>query len=90
MCPLRRHLSVKKDRLDGAFWHACFAIDARIRINVQHAFVLIEAVARTNRDTIGVLAIAARFANYMGHEQLLGLGIAGRTAICKPYTEMQK
>src|SRR5262249_49922925 len=57
MCPLRRHLSVKKDRIHRTFRYARFAVDALRRIDVKHVLVLIEALARADCDAIGVLAI---------------------------------
>lgn len=65
--PLRRDIGLGEDRFDRAFRYAGFAIDAIAWIDVKKHVILIEALNRTNRHAIGVLAIVARFANSMRH-----------------------
>ena len=60
-------LSVMVDRLDGAFRDASLAIDAMVRIDVQHVLVLVKALAWAHDHAIGVLAVTARFANNVRH-----------------------
>ena len=67
MRPLRRHVGFRKDRLHRALRHARLAVDAVLRIDVQHHIVLIEALDRADGHAIGVLAIVTRFANSMRH-----------------------
>src|SRR5688572_29430420 len=76
---LRRHLGVQcgesfpllgdvvflEDRLDRALGNARFAVDALVRVNVQHLLTLVEALHGANDDAIGVLAAEAWFANYV-------------------------
>ena len=56
-----------EDRFDGAFRHASFAIDALIRMNVQHLLTFIKTFNRADDDAIGVFAAKARLGNYMSH-----------------------
>ncbi len=60
-----------ENRLDGAFGHTRFAIDAMERVNVKHRLSLVETVARADNDAIGMLAANTRFGNDKRHEILL-------------------
>ena len=69
MAPLRRNSDVWKYCLDGALALARIAVSALIRIDVELRIVLIKAIAGTNGDAVGVLAIVARLANDVGHDR---------------------
>jgi S1-C subfamily serine protease len=65
--PLRRDVAVVEDRLHGTLRHAGLAVDALVRVDVQLRLVLVEAVARTDRHAVGVLAVPTRFAHDERH-----------------------
>src|SRR5437870_225439 len=69
MAPLSRDRDIGKNRVDGACALARSAVDAWIGIDVKLPLVLIKAVAGTNGDAVGVLAIVAGFANDIGHDR---------------------
>src|SRR5205823_11475833 len=60
MLPLRRHLGSREDCGDGALRDARPAINALVRVDIEHLLILIEAIGRADGDAIGVLAIVAR------------------------------
>src|SRR3981081_1449638 len=66
--PRGRHGRVVENRLDGTLRQTRLAVNAMLRINVEHLLVLIEAVAGTDGDAVGVLAVMTGFANDEGHE----------------------
>ena len=68
--PLFRHVVFVEDRFDGAFGHACFAVDAFVRMDVKNLLAFVEALHRANHHAIGVLAAKARFANDVRHETI--------------------
>src|SRR5262245_14288892 len=83
--PLGRAVGLDEDRLDRALGHACFAVDAVIRINVEHLLVLVETLHRTDDATIGVLAVVTRGSDDVSHEsewsfQPMGRGLAAWSA----------
>ena len=65
--PLRGHVGFAEDRLDGALGHARFAVDAVVRVDVQHHFVLVETFDRTDDAAIGVFTIVAVRRHNMSH-----------------------
>lgn len=71
--PNLRHAGLVVNRFYGTFWHTGLAIDAVAGIDVEHVFVLIKAIAGTNRNAIGVLAISARRADNITHRILLAV-----------------
>src|SRR5262249_26692933 len=50
-----------------ALRHACLAVDAVLRVDVQHLLILPEALDRADGHAIGVLAVVARLANDVSH-----------------------
>src|SRR5262249_3076106 len=69
--PLRRDGIFVEDGPDGALGGARLAVDAMVRVDVEHLPPLVEAVARADRDAVGVLAADARLGNDERHELLL-------------------
>jgi hypothetical protein len=65
--PLTWHIGVMKDRLDRALRYACFAIDARFRINVKLHFILVKTITWANDDAVRVFAIVTRLTHNIGH-----------------------
>jgi hypothetical protein len=56
-----------EDRFNGTFRDAGFAIDALVRMNVQHRLPLVETLHGANHHAVGVFAVEARFGNNVGH-----------------------
>src|SRR4051795_8123752 len=71
MPPLRRHRAFVEDRLDGAFRDTCLAVNAMVWVDGEHLLCLVEAVAWTDRDAVGVFAANAWFGDDECHELLL-------------------
>src|SRR5262249_35803851 len=67
--PLLRHIAFKEDGVHRALRLARVAVDARVRIDVQHHVILVEALHRADDYAVGELAIAARFAHNIGHRR---------------------
>ena len=63
-----------EDRLDGAFRNTRFAVNALVRMDVEHLFTFVEALYGANNDAIGVLAREARLCNYVSHGSDLQFG----------------
>src|SRR5262249_4910698 len=78
--PFLRDGSFVEDRLDRAFRHAGLAVDAVVRIDVQHLFALVEALHRADRHTVGVLAAVTGLANDERHERFLSMRMGERAA----------
>jgi hypothetical protein len=64
---LIRHGDIEENRLDWAFGHASLAIDALFGVDKELHFIVVKALARTNGNAVGVLAVMTRFANYKRH-----------------------
>src|ERR1700719_73629 len=67
--PNRWYTAVGKNRFHGALWHAGVAVDAFVWVDVQHHVVLVKALARTDDNAIGELAIVTRLANDITHSR---------------------
>ena len=52
---------------NGAFRDSSFAIDALLRVDVEHLFALIKALDRANNYAIGVSATNTGLGNNVGH-----------------------
>lgn len=65
--PLFRKVVFVENRFDWAFWHAGFAVDAFIRMDVEHRFAFVEALHGAHDDAVGVLTIEAGFGNNVSH-----------------------
>ena len=61
------------------------AVNAFLGVNEQNRFALAKAVARTNNDTIRVLASETRFRNDHGHGFFL-LKVQSHRSVRKPET----
>jgi hypothetical protein len=53
----------------GTLWNACLAVNALVRVNVEHFVAFVEALYRANNNAIGVLATKARLGNDMSHDE---------------------
>jgi hypothetical protein len=87
---LRRHLGIElnkrllifgdvvlvEDGLYRTFWHARFAVNALIRVDVQHLIPFVEALDGANDHTVGVLAAETGLANDVCHGSYLSSCIA--------------
>jgi hypothetical protein len=58
---------IRVDRLHRAFAAAGVAIDARVRIDEEHAFAFVKAVARADDDAIAVFAAETRLGHNVSH-----------------------
>src|SRR5687768_4284628 len=75
--PLLRNEVLRKNRLDGTSRLAGSAIDANLRIDIEHRLFLeiglilpgMDAVHRTNIHARGVLRVDARFGNHISHRE---------------------
>jgi len=65
--PLRWNIIFVIDRLNGADRLTSAAINALVRLDVEHAIAFIDAIDRAFLDTRLVLDIDARFCNYICH-----------------------
>src|SRR5262245_55031145 len=65
--PPGRHVALEEDGPDGALRHAGAAVDAVLRVDVQHPLVLVEALHRTDGHAVGVLAVVARLGDDVTH-----------------------
>jgi len=72
--PFFREVVFMEDRLDGAFGDARFAVDAFIRVDVQHLLAFIETLDRADNNAIGVFAAEAGLSNNVGHWRVLSFG----------------
>src|SRR5258708_6744113 len=73
--PFLRDGGFVEDRLNRAFRHAGLAVDAVVRVDVQHLLALVEALHRADRDTVGVLAAVTGLGDDEGHERLLAMRV---------------
>ena len=73
--PIARYVIFVEDGLDGAFGHAGFAIDAFIRMDVEHVCAFVKAFDGADHYAIGVSAAHARLSHNVSHgsEQLSSL-----------------
>src|SRR5690606_976929 len=69
--PFLGHIVLVVDRLDGAFGHTGFTVDAFIRMDVQHLFAFVEAFHRADDHTVGVLTTVTGLGNHMRHYENL-------------------
>jgi hypothetical protein len=66
-----------EDRLDWALRNAGFAIDALVRVDIEHLLALVEALHGAHHHAIGVLAAEAGFGNDMSHGLFSPFGVIG-------------
>src|SRR6267142_2777472 len=77
--PLIRRLVFREDRLDRAHGLTRAAVDALVRMDVEHRLAFVDAIHRTDLDAGLVLHVDARFSDDVRH-QLLPLSSAIRGA----------
>jgi hypothetical protein len=65
--PFLREVVLVEDRLDRALRNTGLAVDALIRMDIEHLCPFIEAIDRADNDTIGVLAVEARLGDNVSH-----------------------
>src|SRR3989441_1412428 len=78
--PLIGRLVFREDRLDRAHGLASPAVDALVRMDVEHRLALIDAIHRTDLDTGLVLHVDARLGDNVRH-QVLPLSSASRRCV---------
>src|SRR5829696_4081578 len=66
--PLGRGVGLGEDGLDRALGDARLAVDAVVRVDVQHHLVLVEALHRTDDTAVGVLAVVTGGGDDVSHE----------------------
>src|SRR5215467_5176912 len=71
LLPVRRRLVLGEDRLDGADGLASAAVDALIRMDVEHGLALVDAVHGAHLDAGLVLHVDTGFSNDIRHYSLL-------------------
>ena len=64
---IRGVLSIRLDRVDGAFWLANTAINAFFRMNNEEVLALIKAVDRADLDAVHIFATHACIGDDVGH-----------------------
>ncbi len=68
--PWLRDIVLVVDRFDGALRNAGLAVDAFIRVDVKHGFVLIKAVTRTDDHAGLVFAVLTGLCDDHGHDEI--------------------
>jgi hypothetical protein len=56
-----------ENRFHRTFRNACFAVNAFIRVDIEHLLAFVEALHWANHDAVGVLARKTRLTNNVGH-----------------------
>src|SRR5207302_9114200 len=82
-----RHVVLMKDRFHRALRHAGLAVDALIRMDIEHLLAFIKTLDRANHNAIGVFAAEAGLDNYMGH--LTNLSSRSSTSTAKQQNFME-
>jgi hypothetical protein len=65
--PLFWQVVFLEDGFDGALWNTRFAVDALLRIDVEHRLTLVEAFHGAHHDAVSVLAVETRFGDDVSH-----------------------
>ena len=65
--PFLRDVVRQEDRFDGAFGHTGLAVDAFVRMNLNHHLAFVKTFNRTDNYAICVLAPVTRLANDVRH-----------------------
>jgi hypothetical protein len=73
VCPLGRNICLGEYRLDGTLWNTGIAIDARVRIDVQHVIVEMKSLDGTDQGTVSVTAVHTWFCNDVSHSDAFSL-----------------
>src|SRR5262245_33934094 len=68
--PLGRGVRLGVDGLDRALRDARLAVDAVLRVDVEHHLVLVEALYRADDAAVGVLTVVARRGDDVSHDRL--------------------
>jgi hypothetical protein len=69
--PFVRHIVFMENGFDGALWNTGFAVNTFFWMDVDHLLAFVEALYRTDDNTIGIAAANARLSNYVSHEPCL-------------------
>jgi hypothetical protein len=69
--PFLRKVVLVENRFDRALRNTGLAVDALIRMDIEHLCAFIEAIDRADNDAIGVLAVEARLGDNVSHSLLL-------------------
>src|SRR5690606_38390818 len=72
--PLFREVVFVEDGLDRTFGNARLAVDAFIRMDVEHRLTLVKTLDRTDDNAVGVLAVETRLRNDVSHAAPLPRG----------------
>src|SRR5258708_17216944 len=67
LLPLRRHVFLGEDGRDGALRFARAAIDALVRVDVQHVGPLVDAIHGAHVDTRAIFDVDARLGDHIRH-----------------------
>jgi hypothetical protein len=67
VCPLGRDIGFGEDSFNRTFWYTGITINARLGINVQHVIIEMKRFNRTDKRTVSVAAVNARFCNDVSH-----------------------
>src|SRR5206468_5649563 len=80
LLPLRRHVVLVEDRLDRADRLAGAAVDALVRVDVEHPVALVDAVDRAFLDAGLVLDVDARLGDDVGHRVPPGAAVGATSS----------
>ena len=65
--PFLGQIILEENRLNRAFRDACFAVNALIRVDIEHFLAFVEAFYGADHNAIGVFAAETGLSNYVGH-----------------------
>jgi hypothetical protein len=75
--PLLRRLVERENRFHRARWDTGAAVDALVRVNVEHFVPFVETLYRAHNDAIGVLATKTGLGNDVSHDEILRRELRG-------------
>jgi hypothetical protein len=67
VCPLRRDIGLGEDSFNRTLRYTSITINARLGIDVQHVVIEMKSFNRTDKRTVSVAAVNARFCNDVSH-----------------------
>jgi hypothetical protein len=67
VCPLRRYIGLGEDGLYRAFGYTGITVDAGFGIDVQHVVIEMKGLNGTDKGTVSVATVNARFCNDVSH-----------------------
>jgi hypothetical protein len=65
--PLRGYIGLGEDCFNRTLWYTCITVDAGFGIDVKHVVIEMKSLNRTDKRTVGVAAVNARFCNDVSH-----------------------